>query len=91
MLLCQTSENGDKFLAAVYRYQNHPSIETIPKNYNFSFCFKTVSFTDIEKEMESLNTNKAFHSYDTPNKNFKTKRRYYFSVNFQVKRHHSST
>ena len=76
MLLCQTSENGDKFLAAVYRYQNHPSIETIPKNYNFSFCFKTVSFTDIEKEMESLNTNKAFHSCDTPNKNFKTKRRF---------------
>lgn len=40
MLLCQTSENGDKFLAAVYRYQNHPSIETIPKITILAFVLK---------------------------------------------------
>ena len=28
-LLCQTSENGDEVLAALYKYQNHPSIKTI--------------------------------------------------------------
>ena len=38
------------------------------KKCNFSFSFKTVSLTDIEKEMKSLNTNKASHSSDIPTK-----------------------
>ena len=63
-LLCQTPENGDEVLAAIYKYQNHPSIKTILEKCNFSFSFKTVSLTDIEKEMKSLNTNKASHSSD---------------------------
>ena len=67
-LLCQTPENGDEILAATYKYQNHPSIKTILEKCNFSFSFKTVSLTDIEKEMKSLNTNKASHSSDIPTK-----------------------
>ena len=67
-LLCQTPENGDEVLAAIYEYQNHPSIKTILEKCNFSFSFKTMSLTDIGKEMKSLNTNKAFHSSDIPTK-----------------------
>ena len=62
-LLCQTSENGDEILGAIYKSQNHPSIKTILEKCNFRFCFKTVSLSDIEKEMKSLNRNKASHSY----------------------------
>ena len=67
-LLYQTSENGHEVLAAIYYYQNHPSIKTILEKCNFSFSFKTVSLIDIEKEMKSLNTNKASHSSDIPTK-----------------------
>ena len=28
-ILCQTPENGDEVLAAIYKHQNHPSIKTI--------------------------------------------------------------
>ena len=70
-LLCQTPENGDEILAAIYKYQNHPSIKTILEKCNFSFSFKTVSLTDIEKEMKSLNTNKASHSSNIPTKTLK--------------------
>ena len=62
-LLCQTSENGDEILGAIYKYQNHRSIKTILEKCNFSFSFKTVSLSDIEKKMKSLNRNKASHSY----------------------------
>ena len=65
-LLYQSLENGDKFLAAISKYQNHPSIRRIFKKCNFIFSFKTVSLTDVEKEMKSLDTNKASHSSDTP-------------------------
>ena len=58
-LLCEAPENGDEVLAAIYKYQNHPSIKTILEKINFSFSFKKVSLSDIEKEMKSLNTNKA--------------------------------
>ena len=44
-LLCQTPENSDEILAAIYKYQNHPSIKTILEKCNFSFSF----ITDIEK------------------------------------------
>ena len=67
-LLCQTPGNGDEVLAAIYEYQNHPSIKTILENCNFGFSFKTVSLTDIKKEMKSLNSNKASHSSDMPTK-----------------------
>ena len=67
-LQCQTPENGDKVLAAIYKYQNHPSIKTILEKCNFNSFSKTVSLTDIEKEMKSLNTNKASHSSDIPTK-----------------------
>ena len=40
----------------------------MPESSNFNFAFKTVSLTDIEKEMESLNTNKASNSSDIPTK-----------------------
>ena len=70
-LLCQKPENGDEILAAIYKYRNNQSIKTILEKFNFSFSFKTVSLTDIEKEMKSLNTNKAFHSSDIPTKNLK--------------------
>ena len=56
-LLCQTKENGDGVLTAIYKYQNHPTIKKILEKCNFSF-----SFTGIAKEMKSLNTNKASHS-----------------------------
>ena len=39
-LLCQTPENGDEILAAIYKYQNHPSIKTILEKSNFSFFSK---------------------------------------------------
>ena len=67
-LLCQTPENSDEVLASIYKYQNHPSIRAILEKLNFSFSFKTVSLTDIKKEMKSLNTNKASHSSDVPTK-----------------------
>ena len=67
-LLCQAPENGDEVLAAIYKNQNHPSIKTILEKCNFSFSFKTVSLSDIDKEMKSLNTNKAFHSSGMPTK-----------------------
>ena len=82
MLLCQSSENGDEFLAAVLRYQNHPRIKTILQNCNFSFYFKTVSFTNIEKEKESLNTNKIFHSCDIPTKILKQNVDFFFPFTF---------
>ena len=67
-LLCQTPENGDEVLAAIYKYQNHPSIKINLEKCNFSFSFKAVSLTDIEKKMKSFNTNKASHSSGTPTK-----------------------
>ena len=70
-LLCQTPENGDGILAAIYKYQNHTSIKTILEKCNFSFSFKTVSLTDIEKKMKSLNINTASHSFDIPTNIFK--------------------
>ena len=66
-LLCQTPENGE-VLTTICKYQNHPSIKTILKKCNFSFSFKTVSVTDIKKEMKSLNRNKVSHSSDIPRK-----------------------
>ena len=98
-LLCQTPENGNEILAAIYKYQNHPSIKTILEKCNFSFSFKTVSLTDIEKEMKSLNTNKASHSSDIPTKILKQNIAFfstlinqsvYFSFNSKISRHHSS-
>ena len=38
-LLCQAPENGDEVLAAIYKYQNHPSIKTILEKCNFNFSF----------------------------------------------------
>ena len=67
-LLCQTPENVDKFLAVIYKYKNHPSIKAILEKCNFSVSFKTVSFTDIKKEVKSLNTKKASHSSEIPTK-----------------------
>ena len=69
-LLCQTPENGDEVLAEIYKYQNqnHPSVKTILKKSNFSFSFKIVSLTDMEKEMKILNSNKSSHSSDIPTK-----------------------
>ena len=58
-LLCQTPENGDEVLAAIYKYQNHPSIKTIFEKCNFNFTFKTVSLTNIEKEIKNLTTKKS--------------------------------
>ena len=46
-LLCETSGNGDDILAAIYKYQNSPSIKTIFEKFSFSFSFKTVPLTDI--------------------------------------------
>ena len=63
-LLCQTLKNGDEILVAIYKYPNHSSVKTILEKCNFSFSFKTVSLTDIEKEMKSLNANKASHLSD---------------------------
>ena len=63
-LLCQTPENGNGILAAICKYQNHPIIKAILEKCNFSFSFKAVFLTDIEKEIKSLNTNKEFHSSD---------------------------
>ena len=76
-LLCQTPENGGEVLTTICKYQNHPSIKTILKKCNFSFSFKTVSITDIKKEMKSLNANKASHSSDIPTKILK--HGYFFS------------
>ena len=87
-LLCETPENRDKILAAMCKYQTHPSIKTILEICNFSFSFKTVSLTDIEKEMKSSNTNKTPHSSDTPTKVLK--QNVYFLFNFKVRRHHCS-
>ena len=50
-LLCQTQENSDEILAGICKFQKHPSIKTIFEKCNFSFSFKTVSLTDIEKEI----------------------------------------
>ena len=65
-LLCQTPENVDEVLTAISKYQYHPSIKTLLENCNFSFSFKTVSLTDIQKEMNSLDTNKASNASDVP-------------------------
>ena len=70
-LICQTPENGDEILAAMYKYQNHPSIKTILVKFNFSFSFKTVSLTYIEREIKRFNRNKASASSDIPKKNLK--------------------
>ena len=67
-LLCQISVNDNEVLAAIYKYQNHPSVKTILEKCNFSFSFKTVFLTDIEREMKSLNINKASHASDIPTK-----------------------
>ena len=45
-------------------------MKTILKKCYISFSFKTVSLTDVEKEIKNLNTYKAFHSSDIPSKNF---------------------
>ena len=78
-LLCQTQENSDEILAGICKFQKHPSIKTIFEKCNFSFSFKTVSLTDIEKEMKSLNTNKASHSSDIPTKILKQNVDLFFS------------
>ena len=79
-LLCQTPENGDEILVAIYKYQKHPSIKTILMKYYFSFPFKTVSLTDKEKEIESLKTNKASHSSDIPTKIVKQNVLFFFYI-----------
>ena len=63
-MLSQTPENGDEVLVAISKCQNYPSIKIILGKCNFSFSFKTVSLTDAEKEIESLDTNKASHLSD---------------------------
>ena len=84
-LLCQTPENGDDVLAAIYKYQNHPSIKTIFGKCNFNFTFKTVFLTNIEKEIKNLTTKKSIpfirHSY----KNFKTNCRFLFSFYIRLR------
>ena len=70
-LICQTPKNHDEVLAAISKYQNHPSIKTILEKYNFSFPFKTVSLSDVEKKMKSLDTNEASHSSDIPKRTLK--------------------
>ena len=67
-LFCQTPENGDEVLATISKYQNHPIIKTILEKCNFSFYFQNSAFTDAEKKMKSLDTNKASHSSDIPTK-----------------------
>ena len=49
--LSQTPKHGDEVLAAIYKYQNLPSIKTILEKCNFSFSFETVSLTDIEMKL----------------------------------------
>ena len=39
-LLCQTPENGEEVLPAIYKYQNHPSIKTVLEKCYFSFFSK---------------------------------------------------
>ena len=39
-LLCQIPENDDKVLAAICKYQNHPSIRNILEKCNFSSSLK---------------------------------------------------
>ena len=58
-LLCQTPENGEEILAAIYKYQNHPSIKTILEKWNFSFSFKTLSLTHIQKETKIKASNSS--------------------------------
>ena len=53
-LLCQTPENGDEVLASIYKYQNYSSIKIILEKCNFSFSFKTVFLTDMEKKMKEM-------------------------------------
>ena len=62
-------ETPKKVLTALSKYQNRPSIKTILKKCNFSFSFKTVSLTNVEKVIKSLDTNKQFHASDIPKKN----------------------
>ena len=50
-LKVQTIGNGDEALTAISKYQNYPYQNNLTKS-NFSFSFKTVSLTDIEKERE---------------------------------------
>ena len=65
-MLCQTPKNVNEVFTAKSKYQYHPSIKTLFENCNFSFSFKTVSLTDIQEEMKSLDTNKASYSSDVP-------------------------
>lgn len=67
-LLCQKPENENKVFARMSKYQNHLSLKLILEKCNFSFSFQTVSLTDVEKRMNSLETNKASHSSDISNK-----------------------
>ena len=73
-ILCQTLRNGDGYLLAISKFQNHPSMKTVLKKCSFSFSFKTVSLTGKEKEIKSLNINKVFIPSHIPTfKYFKTK------------------
>ena len=62
--LYQTPRNSDYVSVTIFKYQNHPSIKTTCTKCNFSFPFKTVSLTDIEKKIRRLDTSKPSHTFD---------------------------
>ena len=64
-------ENGDDVLTAITKYQNHLSIKVTLEKCIFSFSSETVSLIHVEKEMKSLDANKASHPSDISTKTSK--------------------
>ena len=59
----------DPILAAICKYQNHPSIKIIKeKHCNDKFSFSNVTIDCIKSEIKNLNTQKATQESDIPTK-----------------------
>ena len=69
-LLCDVSDINEAFERAIQEYKKHPSIKMIKETFdsNKTFSFDFVLSGTIFKEILSLDTKKATHSYDVPNK-----------------------
>ena len=67
--ISDTDHISSPVLKGIERFKNHPSIRKISQNYNKNtFSFNYVSYDEIKKEIQNLNTCKACQDTDIPTK-----------------------
>ena len=69
-LLSDTTGIEDPIMKAIKKYENHPSIIEIKKNFtsHSNFSFQNPSMMDIEKQVRNLDSEKTSQKSDIPTK-----------------------